>query len=143
VATHGASTESIRILVADGDEDARDGICLMLEDETHHVTAASDSTRTLQLMSNQRPHVVLLDADLPDLGGFEVARRIKTRWPDAKVIILTVFDQYLDDALAAGADGYVLKGESSANLHASIRRVLHDSKWQSNDAPTGSGRLGG
>lgn len=111
----------------------------MLEDETHHVTAASDSARTLQLMADQRPHVVLLDADLPDLGGFEVARRIKARWPDVKVIILTVFDQYLDDALAAGADGYLLKGESPADLHASIRRVLHSSMRQSSDAPTTSG----
>ena len=56
-------------------------------------------------------------------GGLEAARCIKARWPEVKIIILTVFDQYLDEALAAGADGYLLKGGSSAELREAIHRV--------------------
>lgn len=117
--------ETIKVLVADGDDASREGICLMLEDHRHEVTSAQDSAETLRLVETFCPHVVLLDVNLPDTGGFEVTRHIKAHWPEVKIIILTVFDQYLDEALAAGADGYTLKGGALAELRATIRRVTN------------------
>lgn len=118
--------EPIKVLVAEGDEVAREGLCLMLEDGAHTVVEAGSSTQALHLTATFQPQVVLVDAHLPDTGGFELARQIKARWPAVKVIILTVFDEYLDEALAAGADGYLLKGGTAEELRAAIRRVIAD-----------------
>lgn len=115
--------DTIKVLVADGDDASREGICLMLEDRLHTVAEAYNSTQALRLMTTYSPQVVLLDVNLPGGGGLEAARCIKARWPEVKIIILTVFDQYLDEALAAGADGYLLKGGSSAELREAIHRV--------------------
>ena len=125
--------DTIKVLVADGDAASREGICLMLDDDLHTVAAAQDSDQVLHLVATYRPQVVLLDVRLPDAGGLEVARRIKTRWPDVKIIILTVFDEYLDEALAAGADGYLLKGRPLAELRATIRRVAGTAHKHSNN----------
>lgn len=115
--------DRIKVLVADNDDASREGISLMLEDERHTVTEAPNSTQALRLVAEHAPHVVLLDVHLPEAGGLEVARRIKSRWPEVKVIILTVFDQYLDEALSAGADSYLLKGRSSTELRETIHRL--------------------
>ncbi len=115
--------DTIKVLVADGDDASREGICLMLDDELHTVVAAQNGVQAIRLVATCCPQVVLLDVHLPDVGGLEVARRIKAHWPEVKVIILTVFDEYLDEALAAGADGYLLKGGPLAELRATIRRV--------------------
>lgn len=116
--------DRIRVLVADEDDASREGICLMLDDDYHTTAEARDGTQALGLVVTFRPQVVLLDVRLPDSGGLTTARRIKAGWPQVKIIILTVFDQYLDEALAAGADGYLLKGSPLAELRATIRRVV-------------------
>lgn len=116
--------DTVKVLVADGDDSAREGLCLMLEDQGHIVTTARNDAQALQALATKPPHVVLLDAQLPDSGGFDITRHIKARKPEIKVIILTVFDECLDEALAAGADAYLLKGSSSAELQAAIHRVM-------------------
>lgn len=118
--------DTVKVLVADGDDTAREGLCLLLEDQRHSVTEARNSAQVLHALAAQSPQVVLLDARLPDSGGFDVARHIKARKPEVKVIILTVFDECLDEALAAGADAYLLKGGSRAELQTTIRRVIEE-----------------
>jgi len=129
--------EPIKVLVADGDDAAREGLCLMLEDGPHAVAEARSSAQALYLMATFQPQVVLVDAHLPDVGGFEVTRQIKARWPAVKVIVLTVFDEYLDEALAAGADGYLLKGGTAEELQATIRRVIADAAGTSGASEVG------
>ncbi len=129
--------EPIKVLVADGDDAAREGLCLMLEDSSHTVAEACSSTQALHLVATFQPQVVLVDTHLPDMGGFEVTRQIKARWPAVKVIILTVFDQYLDEALAAGADGYLLKGGTAQELQAAIQCVLAEASQTSSASATG------
>ncbi|MFQ5340231.1 MAG: response regulator transcription factor [Anaerolineae bacterium] len=125
--------EPIKVLVADGDDASREGICLMLDDNLHTVIAARDSDQALRLVAASCPRVALVDVHLPAAGGLEVARHIKARWPEVKVVILTVFDEYLDEALAAGADGYLLKGRPLAELRATIRRVAGTAHKHSNN----------
>lgn len=125
--------DTIRVLVADGDDVSREGICLMLDDNLHAVAEARDSDQALRLVATSWPQVALVDVHLPEAGGLEVARRIKASWPQVKVVILTVFDEYLDEALAAGADGYLLKGRPLAELRATIRRVAGTAHEHSNN----------
>jgi DNA-binding NarL/FixJ family response regulator len=114
----------IKVLVADGDGASREGIRLLLEDDLHTVAEARDSTQAMELVATFEPQVILVDVHLPECGGLEVVRQIKARWPQIKLIVLTVFDRYLDEALAAGADGYLLKGGTLDELRAAIRRVV-------------------
>ena len=120
--------EPIKVLVADGDDAAREGLCLLLEDNRYHVAEACRGTQALHLIAMFQPQVVLVDAHLPDSGGFEIARQIKARWPAVKVFLLDVFDQHLDEALATGADGYLLKGGTAEELQAIIHQALTDAE---------------
>ncbi|MEJ5200339.1 MAG: response regulator transcription factor, partial [Anaerolineae bacterium] len=72
-----------------------------------------------------RPDVVLMDIRMPRLDGVEATRRLLQRWPDARVIILTTFDDdaYVFDGLRAGALGYLLKDVSGQELADAIRKV--------------------
>lgn len=61
--------DTIKVLVADGDDASREGICLMLDDNHHTVAEARHSSQTLRLVATYCPQVVLLDVHLPDIGG--------------------------------------------------------------------------
>ena len=114
----------IKVLIADGDSASREGLRLILEDDLHIVAEARDSAQTFDLVVTFHPQVILVDVHLPEVGGLEVVRQIKARWPQIKLIVLTVFNECLDEALAAGADGYLLKGGTPAELREAIHRVV-------------------
>jgi DNA-binding NarL/FixJ family response regulator len=64
----------------------------------------------VQLVEECRPDVVLMDARMPVMDGLEATRLIKDRWPGVKVVVLTMYASYRADALAAGADAFLVKG---------------------------------
>ena len=71
--------------------------------------------------------MILMDVQIPDLDGLEATRIIKDRWPQVKVVVLTMYGSYRTDALAAGADAFLLKGCSDEELLAAI---LDDAETQ-------------
>ena len=85
----------------------------------------------IDLIKQLQPEIVLVDIGLPDLDGIEVTRRIKKINSQTRVLMLTASDHSDDifDSLEAGADGYVLKGDSSANLEMAIRSVKIGAVW--------------
>jgi DNA-binding NarL/FixJ family response regulator len=89
------------------------------------VGEAESSERALAEVSRLKPDVVLLDIRLPTCGGFEVCRRIQEVSSDIRVLILTSYseDQTVLDAIAAGADGYLLKEVDSERLVQAVRAV--------------------
>jgi DNA-binding NarL/FixJ family response regulator len=113
------------VLVADDQELVRAGFCVILEAAGFTVVGeAADGAAAVALAASERPDVVLMDVRMPVMDGLEATRRIAASGADApKVVILTTFDldDYVYEALRAGASGFLLKDAPRADLVAAIR----------------------
>ena len=113
------------MLVADDQELVRAGFCVILEAAGFTVAGeAADGAAAVALAASERPDVVLMDVRMPVMDGLEATRRIVASGADApKVVILTTFDldDYVYEALRAGASGFLLKDAPRADLVAAIR----------------------
>ncbi len=122
-----ADDAPIRVCLVDDQRLMRDGLrtLLELEDGLDVVGEAEEGQAALHLYEAVHPDVVLMDVRMPGMDGVEATRQMLNRWPDAKVIILTTFDDetYIFDGLRAGALGYLLKDVSGQELADAIRQV--------------------
>lgn len=118
---------TIRVLVVDDQAMVRAGFRMLLsgQDDIEVVAEASNGRDAIEKAARFRPTVVLMDIRMPELDGLEATRRILAVDPDARVLILTTFDldEYVFEALSAGASGFVLKDEPPEQLLAAIRIV--------------------
>jgi DNA-binding NarL/FixJ family response regulator len=114
----------LRVLVADDQELVRDGFCVILEAAGFVVAGqAADGAQAVEIAARERPDVVLMDVRMPVMDGLEATRQIKASPGAPKVVILTTFDldDYVYEALRAGASGFLLKDAPRADLIAAIR----------------------
>jgi DNA-binding NarL/FixJ family response regulator len=114
-----------QILIADEDAVFREGLQMVLSDYCQSVMTSGSGPKVVSLVDALLPDVVLID---PGAAGSEAAREIKSRHPNIRVILLSVFDEYLQAALDIGADGYLLKGCPTEELLAAIRRPANASE---------------
>jgi DNA-binding NarL/FixJ family response regulator len=118
---------SIRVLLADDQELVRTGFRMILkaERDIEVVAEASDGAEAVELAVQLRPDVVLMDIRMPGLDGLEATRRVLAATGDTRVLILTTFDlnEYVYEALRAGASGFLLKDAPAAQLVTAIRVV--------------------
>ena len=118
---------SIRIVVADDQALVRAGFTKLLEAEhdLRIVAQASDGLEAIEAVLRTRPDVVLMDIRMPRLDGIEATRRMRAREHAPRVIMLTTFDldEYVYDALKAGASGFLLKDAPPEQLVAGVRIV--------------------
>jgi DNA-binding NarL/FixJ family response regulator len=118
---------SIRVLVADDQSMVRAGFRMLLarEDDIDVVAEASTGLEAVRQATHTRPTVVLMDIRMPELDGLEATRRILGADDTARVLILTTFDldEYVYEALRAGASGFVLKDDPPEQLITAIRTV--------------------
>ena len=118
---------TIRVLVADDQSMVRAGFRMLLADEQdiEVVAEASNGKEAVEKASRYDPTVVLMDIRMPELDGLEATRRILAADPDARVLVLTTFDldEYVYEALRAGASGFVLKDDPPEQLIAAVRTV--------------------
>jgi DNA-binding NarL/FixJ family response regulator len=118
-------TDPLRVLVADDQELVRAGFRLILEAAGFDVVGeAPDGGVAVELAARHRPDVVLMDIRMPVLDGIAATRQLTDTGPDApKVVILTTFDldDYVYEALRAGASGFLLKEAPRTDLIAAIR----------------------
>lgn len=119
--------ESIRLLLVDDQRLMRDGLrtLMELEDDFHVVGEAENGQEALIAYEKLSPDVVLMDIRMPVMNGVEAIQHLRRRWTEAKVIILTTFDDdaYVFEGLRAGALGYLLKDVSGDELAEAIRMV--------------------
>ena len=117
-----------RLLVADDHALVRAGIRAFLEriPNIEVVAEASDGREVVELVAKQQPDIVLMDIAMPGLNGLEATRQIVETWPQARVIILSMHasEEYVWQALRAGARGYLLKGASLAELELALSSVV-------------------
>jgi DNA-binding NarL/FixJ family response regulator len=118
---------TIRVLVADDQSMIRAGFRRLLADEPDIdvVAEAENGLEAVDKVARFAPAVVLMDIRMPQLDGIEATRRILAADPAARVLILTTFDldEYVYEALRAGASGFVLKDDPPEQLIAAIRTV--------------------
>jgi DNA-binding NarL/FixJ family response regulator len=117
----------IRILIADDQELVRTGfrVILTAEPDLEVVGEAGDGRETIEAVASLSPDVVLMDIRMPNLDGIEATRRIATRGGPPRVLILTTFDldEYVYEALRAGASGFLLKDAGADELIHAVRVV--------------------
>jgi DNA-binding NarL/FixJ family response regulator len=101
-------------------------IILQLDEGVRLVHKLEDATGMLERFEEDLPDVVLMDIDLPFMSGIEGVWRLKKRWPEIKVIMLTVFedDEKIFGAIRAGANGYLLKKDSPQKILSAIQSVM-------------------
>ncbi len=87
------------------------------------VGEAGDGVELLSLLSTMTPNMVILDISMPNLRGIDIVHAIKTKYPGVKILILTMYREYLHQALAAGADGYLLKEDADRDLFSAIDNI--------------------
>lgn len=117
----------LRMLLAEDHVLMRAGLRLLLEqmDEVTVVAEASDGVEALHLLRLHRPDIAVLDIAMPHLTGLEVAARVQVELPEMHVIILSMYatDSYVQQALRAGAKGYLLKDAAPVELALAVRAV--------------------
>ena len=128
-AAEGAHADPTKTLVLLIDEPGimRDGLCGLLEsDGTIEVVAASANRRdAIEALDTVQPHVAIIDFSTDLKGGPETIAHLKQRWPAVRILVLTVRrdEQFIETALRAGADGYVLKSDSRTELFNAVHRI--------------------
>lgn len=118
---------TVRVLLAEDHAVVREGTRQIVEADPaiEVVGEASDGAEVVALASRLRPDVVLLDLHMPVLNGIEAARRIVADAPDARILVLSAYDDedYVSAALDAGASGYLLKSAHGHEVVAAIHAV--------------------
>jgi DNA-binding NarL/FixJ family response regulator len=118
---------SIRVLVADDQSMVRAGFRMLLtgEQDIEVVAEASNGREAVAMAERLNPAVVLMDIRMPEIDGLEATRRILAANKAARILILTTFglDEYVYEALRAGASGFVLKDDPAEQLISAVRTV--------------------
>jgi two-component system, NarL family, response regulator DesR len=118
----------IRVLLAEDQELVRGAMAalLSLEPDIDVVAEVGRGDEVLQAAIEARPHVALLDIEMPGGDGIAAAAQLRARLPDCRVLILTTFGRpgYLRRAMASGASGFMLKDAPAADLAVAIRRTM-------------------
>ena len=116
-----------RVFIYDDNAARRDSLIALLDltDSMEYAGSAANCTQVEADMSLAMPDIVLMDIEMPDVDGIEGVKRIKSRYPDIKVIMQTVYEdnEKIFSALKNGAEGYILKKASIASIIESINEV--------------------
>ena len=117
----------LRVLIADDHVLVRESLVSLLQSggDVQVVAQASDGIETVEKAIATRPDVVVTDISMPRLGGIEVVRRLHEALPETRVLVLTMHqeDEYVLQAVRAGASGYLVKDSAAAELLAAVRSL--------------------
>lgn len=118
-----------KILIADDNENIREALTYLLEDEGYKLSLAKDGAETLEKVRDIHPHILFLDIMMPVMNGYEVCKVIKNdpELKDIYVIMLTAKGQVAEQerGRSAGADEYIVKPFSPMEVLARIKKIFH------------------
>lgn len=126
-------SEKIRVMLVDDQQLFREGMAILINatDDLNVVGEAGNGLEAIVLYAELRPDVVLMDVQMPEMNGVEATRRILAMDPQAKILVLTTFDndEYIFEGMRAGAVGYILKAMSSDELARAVRVAHRGDVW--------------
>lgn len=118
----------MKVIICDDQAIVRDGLemLLKLERDIEVVGLAQDGAEAVEKVARTRPDLVLMDLKMPGLNGVEATRRIRAQYPETRVLVLTTFDddEWVFDAIRAGASGYLLKDTPREEVLKAIRGTV-------------------
>lgn len=127
--------KKIKVIIADDHTIVRKGLCAILagESEIEVVGEAEDGRDAIRKVEQLQPDVVLLDIAMPLLNGLEATRQLRKRYAKLKILILTMHDneEYVFEALRAGASGYLVKRSAPNELISAIKAVYREGSFLS------------
>jgi DNA-binding NarL/FixJ family response regulator len=114
------------VLVADDQPRARKSLKALLSTWpwVGEIHEASNGREAVELVEELRPDVVLMDVRMPELDGLQATRQIVVRWPQVKVVVLSMYAEHRNEALTAGADAFVGKEEAPEKLLDVLSEVV-------------------
>lgn len=117
--------ERIQVLIVDDQLRVRQSLRALLNTWPilRETWVAASGREAMELIGQQKPDVVLMDVCMPEMDGLQATRLIKARWPQIKVIVLSMYAETKGEALAAGADAFIDKGEPPERLLATLSAV--------------------
>lgn len=129
--------EVINVVLADDHVLVRDGIKALLEDQSGIavINEASNGKEALEVIKISKPHVLIVDIRMPEMNGIEVVREIAKSYKYIKTLVLSMHDseEYVVQAIQAGADGYLLKGASKEEFLKALHKVASGGKYFTGD----------
>jgi DNA-binding NarL/FixJ family response regulator len=118
----------MKVIICDDQEIVRDGLELLLklENDIEIVGIAGDGAEAVEMAAQKQPDLVMMDLKMPVMNGVDATRQIKAKFPTVKVLVLTTFgsDDWVLDALRAGASGYLLKDAPREQVLNAIRGTV-------------------
>lgn len=122
----------MKILVVDDQPRARQGLKALLSTwgESSKVWTAVSGREALRVLPGLKPDVIVMDARMPEMDGLETTRVVKRKWPGIKVVLLSMYADYHQEALQSGADAFVCKGEPPERLLDTLRILSQASSTQ-------------
>jgi DNA-binding NarL/FixJ family response regulator len=131
------TTKRHTILIADDHTLFREGLRSLLSthEDLHVLGEAENGQEALRAVAERKPDLLLIDLSMPKMGGLDAIREIKRYEPEMKILVLTVHEteEFVLEALNAGASGYVLKDATHQELILAIRSVLREKRYLSPD----------
>ena len=120
-----------RLLIVDDHEVVRSGLKRLLENnkDISHIAECASGEEAYSYLYDNETHIIIMDISMPGKGGIEATQQIKKRYPEIKIIILSMHDNpmMVNKAISAGANAYILKNEISDNLLDALDKLIHGS----------------
>jgi CheY-like chemotaxis protein len=117
--------KALRILIVDDQQRARHSLIALLATrfQLAETCEAANGMEAVRCVEECKPDIVLMDARMPEMDGIEATRIIKTKSTDTRVIVLSMYLEYQEAALAAGADAFISKGDPPEQLLEALTRA--------------------
>jgi DNA-binding NarL/FixJ family response regulator len=124
--------QGMRILIVDDQPRARQSMKALLGAwyQLEEVCEAADGAEAINLVEECQPDIILMDGRMPKMNGLEALRRIKAKWAQIKIIVLSMYPDFETEAMAAGADAFVSKSDPPEKLRETLKNIIAGIEWK-------------